>query len=447
MIPDISTTKAAKEVNTEFVDFESALEIAHKLLQAILDNPDKYLRLKILVCGATGVGKSSLVNSFVGHNLCSVGDPGKCDPNDAFRHSTYVMEKVEGNINGTIITIWDSPGLQDGTDNEENYLQEMYDCCHDVDLVLYCVDMTILRWTNREKTTTTLLTQKFGKDFWKKCIIVLTKANIVYVRKDCKHKQRMYHEQLYHNLLGKLRQQLSDLHVPGSVCSSLPAVAAGIVYNDYDGEDTYNDRYLWYVSERRRDSSEREDFIAELWVTVFEVLKRDEYAQAKLVNITDPSRLTLTEDAKKSNAQTVKQILQYREKMSQIRMLSSAQVEDVVQQPKQNENATKDVTKKLKIVQEFYKDIPKPKKMEGADKMVVDDEHMSRIAGTACKGVFTGLMVTGAGYGAYIGGSSGIIGGPVGVVVGGAVGTVVGASAGVVAASVVKIVSMFTGWF
>ena len=121
---------AAKEV-----DAEENIELADKLLQEILDNPD-YTRLSILVCGQTGVGKSSLVNSLVGHNICPVGDPGESCAKDAFKSKTRGMKKVEGNINGTIVTIWDSPGLQDRTVNEKQYLKEMYDNCCNVDLNL-----------------------------------------------------------------------------------------------------------------------------------------------------------------------------------------------------------------------------------------------------------------------------------------------------------------------
>ena len=561
---------AAKEVDTEGVDYEREQKVgternvevkaAIKLLQAILDNPDKYLKLKILVCGQTGVGKSSLVNSLVGYKVCPVGDPGDIErsvdpglhkgPSKAFMAETSIVKKVEANINGTIITIWDSPGLQDGTVNEEQYLQDMYDNCSDVDLVLYCVAMTTVRWTNQERNAVTLITQKFGESFWDKCILVLTKANMVRIPKENKKNKRVYLERLYTNFIHQLRQQLSEQEVPERVYSKLPAVAAGMVEGDIDekDEETFNERYLMYVSERREDKGTREDFIAELWVTVFEVLKRDEYAQAKLVNITDPSRMTITGDAKTSNAQTVKQILQHREKMSQIRVLSSAQVEDDVQQSKQckisttdpshttksedekksdpcttketlehpqtlvsaqvkhdaqqpkqneklkqgqqllssrttamkddeksdpstketlqhaetlasvqvehddeqakqNENATKDVTEKLEKVQKFYEGIPKPEKMEGADNMVIDGEHINRIADVACVSVFSGMMAGGATYGAYYGGISGTIGGPVGVALGGALGAVVGATAGLVTAGVVKIVSMISRWF
>ena len=403
-------------------------------LQDILDNPDKYLRLGILICGQTGVGKATLVNSLFGCNLLPIGYPGY----------PSVMEKVESNINGTIVTIWNCPGLHDGTVDNMRYLQKMYDNCRDVDLVLYCVDMTIVRRTDQEIKAVKLLTAKFGKYFWEKSVLVLTKANTVHIPRGDRKNKRAYHERLYCIFIHQLRETLSEQEVPERVYSSLPAVAAGMVEGniDEDDEESYKERYLMYVSEQRKDRGTREDFITELWVTVFEVLKRDPYAQAQLVNVTDPSRLTITEDAKKSNPETAKQISQHRETMSQIRMattntkedddtctteetlqhteeLAIAQVEHDAEQPEQNEN-DRDITEKIKKVQQLFEGIPIPDKMEGADNMLVDSEHIARVADntSTIAGVVAGCVAGGATYGA--------IGGPFGVLIGGAIGAVVG---------------------
>ena len=248
------------------------------------------MRLGILVCGATGVGKSSLVNGLFGCHIFGC-DRLSMRYTDIYTYKIPRVEKVESNINGTIVTIWNCPGLQDGTVNEEQYLQEMYDNCRDIDLVLYCVEMNTVRWTDQNIRAVRLLTEKFGKYFWEKCVLVLTKANTVHIPREDRKNKRVYLERIYRTFIHQFRQQLSEQGVPESVYSRLPAVAAGIVEDGYDeeDEDAYNDRYLLYVSEQQKDRGTREDFLAELWVTIFEVLKHDTYAQAKLVNVRSPS--------------------------------------------------------------------------------------------------------------------------------------------------------------
>ena len=158
----------------------------HRLLETTISelltahDIDKYTKFKILVCGKTGVGKSSLVNSLVGYEAFEVGDPGLDIGDGAFRPMTMQVKSVSIKVDGLIVQIWDSPGLQDGTDNDEAYLQDMYEKCKDVDLVLYCMEMTIPLWTDSEINAARLLTMKFGDTLWQKCVVVLTKANSIF---------------------------------------------------------------------------------------------------------------------------------------------------------------------------------------------------------------------------------------------------------------------------
>ena len=357
---------------------------------------EKHSRLGVLVCGQTGVGKSSLVNSLLGYNVCSVGDPGGDDCKKTFSPDTWILPKEEANINGTIVTIWDSPGLQDGTVDEERYLQEMYDKCRDVDLVLYCVEMTTVRWTGQEKRAVTLLTKKFGECFWEKCVVVLTKANMVRVPREERNDKRAYHKRLYSNFVHKLREMLREQSIPKRVYFSLNAVAAGLVENDYDEEDqdAYNDRYLWYVSERRKQSTGKQDFIAELWVTVFEVLKRNQHSHAKFMNITDSSRMDIAEDARISNPRLAKK-------------LSAREVESGSQQ-----------------LDQTFDGVSIPHKKQCSN-FRLDAEHLKRIeTSTSARWLVFGIAAgaaSGAAVAGYFGGMI-LIGG---IIVGGALGVMV----------------------
>ena len=241
----------------------------------------------VLVCGKTGVGKSSLINGLTGI------DPGLSQPGTAMVNSTLV------NLSGILMRVMESPGLQDGSINEEKYLEEMYDKCKDVDIVLYCMDMTAVRWTSDEMKATQLLTETFGVFFWKKAILVLTKANMVNVPKG---KEGTYHKQLYENFVKRFRTQLIQQGVPGGVATNLHAVAAG--YCDPDDE-TEKERYIYYASDKAKVSKENAqyDFLQELWISCFNRLS--DVDRAKFMTMTE-NRIKLTEN---SNIPTRDQIL------------------------------------------------------------------------------------------------------------------------------------------
>ena len=232
--------------------------VSKPLNDAIRENPEKYLQLQILVCGQTGIGKSSLVNSILGRELCGVGGPGSDRvEGEEFAPETTHVTSVEGNLNGIIVTVWDSPGLQDGRDKDDVYLQEINEKCSNVDLVLYCMDMSNTRWSKSEDIALKLMSEKFSSHFWSKCLLVLTKANMVHVPASARNDKRGYHERVFRTFSQTFKERLKDncKSITKDIVDEIPIVAAGLVEGNDDEEDECTkdeikeERELHYISD------------------------------------------------------------------------------------------------------------------------------------------------------------------------------------------------------
>ena len=132
---------------------------------------DESRTLSILFTGKTGVGKSSLANALVGREVSPEGETLDAETVDVFNYNA--------DIAGVDVTIWDCPGLQDGTGNESEYLNKMAAKCRELDLVLYCTRMDDTRIRDEDYETIKTLTRAFGEGIWENAIFTLTFANQV----------------------------------------------------------------------------------------------------------------------------------------------------------------------------------------------------------------------------------------------------------------------------
>lgn len=178
--------------------------------------------IRILVTGKTGTGKSALINGLIGDDVAQEGDT--LDP------TTSEVQEIKQMVHGISLSIFDSPGLQDGTSREDEYLQDMQRKCEKVDLVLYTIKMTDQRINVEDTDAMGKLTEAFGYDFWKKAMFVMTFANELRspeYPEDKRENRKLFEErlQLWKDSLPLYVEQRSN--IPISIGKEMPVVPAG----------------------------------------------------------------------------------------------------------------------------------------------------------------------------------------------------------------------------
>ena len=134
--------------------------------------------VSVMITGKTGSGKSTLVNTLVGQEVAVEGRSLSRCSTEVASHSKKV-EDVD-------LKVWDSPGLQDETEGEAKYLQEIKRNCNDVDLFVYCIRMSERNYLT-DIVAMKKLTDTLGQDIWENAIIVLTFANDISEEAIAKH--------------------------------------------------------------------------------------------------------------------------------------------------------------------------------------------------------------------------------------------------------------------
>lgn len=223
--------------------------------------------INILITGKTGVGKSALVNSLMGAKIAPEGHE--------LKPQTMEVTSYTAQINSVSVVIWDSPGLQDGSDNEQRYIEDMRAKCSSYDLVLYCTRMNETRYpTNDDLNAVKTLTSHFGQQFWENAVYVLTFANEVLPSKKDPSMMRTKFEQLRSAIPEVMAKKCG---VTDS--KAIPIVAAGYINEDGEG------RELSLITT---------DWLSVLWYTT--VLKMKESAQPAML-VTNIDRITKTVDS------------------------------------------------------------------------------------------------------------------------------------------------------
>jgi GTPase SAR1 family protein len=135
---------------------------------------DREKTFRIMACGATGHGKSALLNGIVGRQIFKISG-----------ETSNVNEYTEHLGNSSIVVL-DTPGFDDTRNKEREYLQYVRAKCKKVDTLLYCVSISGNRLTattmNQLSSTVSKLKKVLSKEIWKSCVVALTFANHVLSR-------------------------------------------------------------------------------------------------------------------------------------------------------------------------------------------------------------------------------------------------------------------------
>ena len=244
-------------------------------------------KLEVLVFGKTGVGKSSLINSILGREIVYVY---RAFSEECLANTTLTTMQVSLTVGNSMeFSIHDCPGLRDDGEDDNKYLEDIYSNCKDVDVLLFCVSMTDSRFSSQEQHAIGLINKKFGPTIWERCVLVLTKANLVYVpraRRETSSAIIEYHQNVFRSLREKFCSCLKKQGVSASVCKGLQVVAAGNNNCELERDDC-NDRLIVFASEHSMADPgpplQRVDFIIELWVACLKTVpeaSRIRYLQA-----------------------------------------------------------------------------------------------------------------------------------------------------------------------
>ena len=243
-VPELTSEESEPNVRKciEFIKKFSKDILTDEQKKNIIKDLDKEKVIRIMVCGSTGTGKSTILNGLVGTKVFTEGDT--LNP-ETTKIETQKIKRP--NCKAQVI-VYDTPGFNDASGNDDEYIRRVGECGN-IDVLIYCVSIRPTR-AEMEHDTATLkqLRLALGPDIWKRSVVILTFAN-VRVR-ELKEKKESNVEEKFQE---KIEQWKNEVHKSfkeaGIDFTDVPIVPAGCCSKPslIEGSEEYWLSQVWYT--------------------------------------------------------------------------------------------------------------------------------------------------------------------------------------------------------
>lgn len=131
-------------------------------------------------------------------------------------------------LNGMKVTLFDTPGLADGTGKEKEYLRKIREkVTGPCDVFIFCTEMNTRRFRPDDIYTIKKLTETFSPQLWEHALVALTFANEVRPEKDAHVTEVEYFNERMVDFKTKIKDVILEADVPEQVVTKVPFVATG----------------------------------------------------------------------------------------------------------------------------------------------------------------------------------------------------------------------------
>ena len=182
--------------------------------------------LNILIVGKYQVGKSALINSLFyreGEEYVEYANEGDLEPTTD-EVKSYMIE-----LHGVSCNIFDTQGLQDGSNKDTTYVKDMKRECKSPHLVIYCLKLDE-PVRPEEVTAIKAFTKNYGAKIWENAIFAQTFANTVDPTRPGIDKVEFFEHKLV-TRTSHLRDclQQNGIAIQESVVKRIPFVPTGLI--------------------------------------------------------------------------------------------------------------------------------------------------------------------------------------------------------------------------
>ena len=131
-------------------------------------------------------------------------------------------------LNDVEITLFDTPGLADGTGKEEEYLRKIREkVTGPCDVFIFCIEMNTTRFRTDDIKTLETLTKTFGPSLWEHALVALTFANNVRAPKNARVSEIEYFDGRIQMLKKAITGVILKADVPEKVVTNVPFIPVG----------------------------------------------------------------------------------------------------------------------------------------------------------------------------------------------------------------------------